>query len=446
MAVSELAKSIVTKFLFGQDEVPSPTELASERWIRPNPLPTRLVQEIDQAWVMSDTGPGRFATGQHFDYVRDFFFPTLTGNQASANLQPGTYNKIDLIERLGYGTIENPAFARIFQWQYDDGQSDWAERTYIFNSMLFKLVDDAEFVVASNGSRYINNFAIVATQITNPDNFDFESGDDLAQYFNPLLEERTDPSHIGRTVDFRYINDAGVPRVDGYDAGDFALDLPSIPIYLTPPAAIANFTEMTLYLDDLFDAGITDFRDEQGRPIFYGTEAGDTLSADDLPDAPYLEPYLDNGVVLITGKGDDILKGGGEESRLFGGEGKDIFSLSNMSFIMDGETSDRSFWGGYLISGGVQQWWQEGGYAYTSPIAPLVSFGIGSQILLGALTLFDAPFMTPTRFAMTNAGQLLIQKGRHHTAFVQEYDYEDATAGITIANDNGFIMLLQKIA
>jgi hypothetical protein len=117
---------------------------------------------------------------------------------------------------------------------------------------------------------------------------------------------------------------------------------------------------------------------------------------------------------------------------LHGGTGKDIFSLSNMSFIMDGETSDRSFWGGYLISGGVQQWWQEGGYAYTSPVAPLVSFGIGSQILLGALTLFDAPFMTSTRFAMTTSNQLLIQKGRHHTAFVQEYDYEDATAGITV--------------
>jgi hypothetical protein len=132
------------------------------------------------------------------------------------------------------------------------------------------------------------------------------------------------------------------------------------------------------------------------------------------------------------GGGDDILKGGGEESRLFGGEGKDIFSLSNMSFIMDGETSDRSFWGGYLISGGVQQWWQEGGYAYYSAAAPLVNVGIGSQILLGALTLFDAPFMTSTRFVMSTSGQLLIQKGRHHTAFVQEYDYEDATAGITV--------------
>jgi hypothetical protein len=157
-------------------------------------------------------------------------------------------------------------------------------------------------------------------------------------------------------------------------------------------------------------------------------------------------------------EGDDILLAGGEESRLFGGEGKDIFSLSNMSFIMDGETSDRSFWGGYLISGGVQQWWQEGGYAYYSAAAPLVNVGIGSQILLGALTLFDAPFMTSTRFAMSTSGQLLIQKGRsdNHTAFVQDYDYEDA-AGITVfrqalttdviaSNDNFFTQSSQECA
>jgi hypothetical protein len=166
-----------------------------------------------------------------------------------------------------------------------------------------------------------------------------------------------------------------------------------------------------------------------------GTPYDSAENDDDLligDDASNILKGGDGSNYLIGEAGDDILKGGGAESSLHGGTGKDIFSLSNMSFIMDGESNDRTVWGGYLISGGVQQWWQEGGYAYYSAAAPLVNIGIGSQILLGALTLFDAPFMTSTRFAMTTSNQLLIQKGRHHTAFVQEYDYEDATAGITV--------------
>jgi hypothetical protein len=252
-----------------------------------------------------------------------------------------------------------------------------------------------------------------------------------------------------------------------YGDGVFSLGFTPATRIILGKSGAKNDTLNTLTPDDDYvhaEGGDDTIIASAGADIIDGGDGIDTLDYSGISTAQYLQLFdvrvtadLPSGAPVIVniehvvgtsgndtiigsekdntiegGGGDDILKGGGAESSLHGGTGKDIFSLSNMSFIMDGETSDRSFWGGYLISGGVQQWWQEGGYAYYSAAAPLVNVGIGSQILLGALTLFDAPFMTPTRFAMTTSNQLIIQKGRHHTAFVQDYDYEDATAGITV--------------
>jgi hypothetical protein len=409
-------EAITNMYLYGITTTPA--NKATDALIRPADRVTSL--SFAQSDVMATAG--RFAVGAQFGMVRNFFNdPTLIA---------GTYTKAQIIDRYHI----NKAFFAMQQKDYADSINDYAARTYIWNNMTFMVNEDALFNVDANGAKTITNFSVSAFSFTADgetvlpqDNFDFTSTSDNS-IGNTILQGWIDPSEIGRKIN---LNFTGTMPTYTYTQANYQADLTKMSTW-SNPFLTTTYDAMVDIADDLFDAGITDFRDEQGRPIFYGTEAGDTLSADDLPDAPYLEPYLDNGVVLITGKGDDILKGGGAESSLHGGTGKDIFSLSNMSFIMDGESNDRTVWGGYLISGGVQQWWQEGGYAYYSAAAPLVNVGIGSQILLGALTLFDAPFMTSTRFAMTNAGQLLIQKGRHHTAFVQDYDYEDATAGITV--------------
>lgn len=138
---------------------------------------------------------------------------------------------------------------------------------------------------------------------------------------------------------------------------------------------------------------------------------------------------------LDGGEGNDIIYGGGGTDLLYGGSGADTFLLSNRTFIQDGTAEDRTFWAGLPVTGGVQQWWQEGDFAYYAGVAPLLAGGgIISTLFGSALSLINMPMTQALRYGMTISGQLLIQQGggRAGVAIVQDYDYEEGTAGITV--------------
>lgn len=86
-------------------------------------------------------------------------------------------------------------------------------------------------------------------------------------------------------------------------------------------------------MDQLFADGVTDFRDDENQPIFYGTEEADGLTALSYP-APKLEPFLDNGAVLIGGDGNDELTGGistNTNTTYIGGQGNDTIIGSRLT-------------------------------------------------------------------------------------------------------------------
>lgn len=63
---------------------------------------------------------------------------------------------------------------------------------------------------------------------------------------------------------------------------------------------------------------------------------------------------------------------------------------------MDAEVSDKAYWNGSRLTGGVQQSWSDSGWAYWAPVTSLVTpMNAG---ILGAVFMMDVPRMTS--FAM----------------------------------------------
>jgi Ca2+-binding RTX toxin-like protein len=121
--------------------------------------------------------------------------------------------------------------------------------------------------------------------------------------------------------------------------------------------------------------------------------------------------------ILNGGEGNDILFGGGAlKSVLTGGSNADIFVVGRNSTVTDATREDYVLWdGGYLLTGGVQQSWMEGGWAYSaSAYNTLASItpGIGQNALsLGLIT--TGTLLTTDlglfRYGVTQSGQLIVQ-------------------------------------
>jgi Ca2+-binding RTX toxin-like protein len=83
------------------------------------------------------------------------------------------------------------------------------------------------------------------------------------------------------------------------------------------------YSETNEILDALWEGGVTKFLDGD-KPILYGTVGADEISAEQADDYPYLEPYVENGVVILGGSGGDAINGGDGKDWLLGGNGDDV--------------------------------------------------------------------------------------------------------------------------
>ncbi|HMB09668.1 MAG TPA: hypothetical protein VKP01_03665, partial [Saliniramus sp.] len=144
--------------------------------------------------------------------------------------------------------------------------------------------------------------------------------------------------------------------------------------------------------------------------------------------------------ILYGGDGDDILYGGGLESHLYGDGGSNTFNLAHNTFVKDATTVDQARWAGLNLSGGVQQWWMEGGWAYWTPVPMMMSTlpsALGG-ILSGVLLQANIQAMLTFRYGMSESGQLIIQygRGRGGQAVIEDYDLDletgAATGGIVV--------------
>ena len=78
---------------------------------------------------------------------------------------------------------------------------------------------------------------------------------------------------------------------------------------------------------------------------------------------------------LIGGGGNDLFKGAGWETHIWGGEGSDIVSvgIGGVTVFEDADTNDRTRFGFVPLFGGVQAWWNETGTATWAPMSSLMA-------------------------------------------------------------------------
>ncbi|MGB3534057.1 MAG: vWA domain-containing protein [Microcoleaceae cyanobacterium] len=348
------AQEVTNWYLY--DQSTTPENLVDDSLIRPALLeldPAQTTIELDAKDFMETAG--RFAIGPQFELVQRFFYedneplfelaedgtviPVLTQEWEEFTV-PGTYSKRQLAAPDKFNL---PSFGWNMQhYNWQDETDDYTERVYIYNSQEYKISDDAVFVVAPNGDKWIENFRVEPREIAEEDrpgitardrdDFDFTSSDWAATIGGLILEDNIDPSEIGRTVYFDYVNQNTIIPVT-YTRSDYDNDIEKWNSFTKGLKPVKLLDETFDLMDQLFADGVTDFRDDENQPIFYGTEEADGLTALSYP-APKLEPFLDNGAVLIGGDGNDELTGGistNTNTTYIGGQGNDTIIGSRLT-------------------------------------------------------------------------------------------------------------------
>jgi Ca2+-binding RTX toxin-like protein len=300
---------ITNQYLYGQ--LSTPATLATDVLIRPDNA-TSLI-EVNAPWYM-DEGAGRFALGPESLLVQRFF--------EEPSLPTGSWSKADMGTYFGL-----PGYAILIrQYQLDDGAGDYAERVYVFNTGAFRIGDLAQFVVHPDGTREILNYSVIPT---GSENFDFVGGDLVTNLGNAWLEDRIDPSHIGRTVDIRFVEDVATYT---YTNADYQADLNTINSWSVLPELNLISAGATI-TQSLFDAGTTRFVTEDGYAINYGSDGDDSIYTHHLGENPFLGSAAETGQVFFLGQGDDQVFAdfsGSGHFEIWGGDGVDIVDLTDM--------------------------------------------------------------------------------------------------------------------
>ncbi len=308
------AEEVTNLYLYGSKT--KPADIENENLIRDNQLKTSTTTSVDINEYMT-TGPGRFASPAFFEVIKQFFSPTSSG------LAPGTYTKQDLYDRFGLNTYDDKTVT-ILQHLYDDGQDNYLERAYIWETTAFKIDDRTTFVIEADGNRYIKDFGVIP--FSNPgenpkEDFDFNSDSAFSKLANFALEPLVDPSGIGRTVDIYFDGTRNLQNM--FTHADYVNA--AVTAVLPNPGLVGTIIGNAFsFTHDLFNNGSTRFLYDN-KPILYGTNGDDSLSASKVnwQDAPFLNEYKSNGVVLIAGAGDDALTGSTADDYLLGGLGND---------------------------------------------------------------------------------------------------------------------------
>jgi Ca2+-binding RTX toxin-like protein len=334
-------KEITNLYLYGTPTTPN--DLTDDAIIRPDSLTTPI--QVYTGSFMAD-GPGRFALGSLSALVQTFF---SSGTDLSW-MQPGiNYTKNQFINGLVSHGVVLPSYfgIDIKQVLLNDLAGDYWQRAYIWNSGRFKLDDNANFVVDTDGNRHIENYAIVPDEQFQ-ENFDFTGDGLLADLYNDNFKPVIDPSGIGGTVDINFVGE--VPT-RSYTFSDYQADLFNHGVHLgLGSASIATGVAGALAItNELWVSGVLQTI-YQGKPILYSTDNSDTLSAAQLNDLALLSPLRIygtsdpfKGVALIASGGNDILNGGFNADYLKAGDGDDTLTGNKGNDTLEGGTGNDTY-------------------------------------------------------------------------------------------------------
>ena len=325
-------------YLYGQETVPSTYEerlRTTTEYAADNPL----IVKLDAVSYMQ-SGAGRYAHASDISFVQDFYAGTIS-------LPPGTYTRQQLIDNHGF-ELEDFSVG-YSQYRTDPNSSDYALRTYVFNSAGFALSADTEFKIHPNGAREITKLALLPLN----DNFDFDTDADnisgvlLQQGNENILEPGVDPYGIGQRFDIQWLNKDSVPRITNYNYLQDMADAANVPIVSVGSGVASALSAMLDVVDALKQAGTIDYDNGDG-VIGYGTTENDyevgTVYGDIIVSGDGNDQLFGDagGDYLYGGAGNDSLTGGANNDYLHGGSGIDtaIFSGNyNQYSIISGSTN-----------------------------------------------------------------------------------------------------------
>jgi len=122
------------------------------------------------------------------------------------------------------------------------------------------------------------------------DDFNFVSSTEVASGLNPLMEKMMDPSGIGRTVKFKFINDVFYPVASNgtYTAQDYQHYIEDKTGSITPilgpgllynnPKYIENRLAMLHGLQVLHSSNVYNYLDDKNRLVIFGTDSTDKIN------------------------------------------------------------------------------------------------------------------------------------------------------------------------
>ncbi len=326
---------------------------------------------LDAANFMSK-GPGRYANPSQVPFVK-----TLFGDKAGliawmrkwgiTDSQPWTVGELE--EKIGKDNIKGFFKHTLYQYQLDSGVSDYAERTYIYNSEKFDLSPDTVVVFNTskpNASPELRNISFIPED----DNFDFAGGGGVVTAVGNglVLKPTIDPQNIGSTVTINFDGSSieNIPvRNESYGLNDFNADSSIYKGILSSSiaSAFAANGAMRGVIDGLISTKTIEY-EREGWKIVYGTTGDDKLHAplgskSILVGGPGNDLLVGDGLanILIAGGGDDTLKGGVgyDEYELVSDGGRDaIYDVSGKGEI----TIDGKVYGGStaLVNGESFAW------------------------------------------------------------------------------------------
>ncbi|WP_338847538.1 putative Ig domain-containing protein [Massilia sp. W12] len=199
-------------------------------------------------------------------------------------------------------------------------------RAYVFGSSEFEINPEAKFIINPDGSREINDIAVIPVN----DNFDFSSDALPARITNFMTESRIDPSKIGRTVPIIFtgkVKSTDVLTGEDWYAMELSNSLDKLGLWASYSLTPAAIMEFGILMMQVTASGIIDYKTPEDRFVYYDGESpsnnGDLSAANGLPKVQGRGTLYDGSVALIGGGGNDTLSGDILSDELFGGAGND---------------------------------------------------------------------------------------------------------------------------
>ncbi|MDY6120158.1 MAG: hypothetical protein SPI03_02280, partial [Campylobacter sputorum] len=387
MAKLEVSKSgygveVLSYYLWGQKTVPSPNELANNKWIdRKENIILNVSANDYMKYVDKYTSAANFGIFQKF-FER--LIPVTTPNGETILLND-KYTKTQMesvgakINSDGYYELNIKQMSKILynnenmlgdepatdisHYTLDINSDNYAERAFVFGSTKMTFTtSDVRFLINATTfePEFIDNLQIKPKN----DNFDFEGGGTTAKVANHYLNKITDPSGIGRTVHFNFTDKDSIEHIK-ISRGEFSkLRTNFRNSEKFEPIDMAKAYER-YFSDTIIPSGVIDYLDENNKLVMFdgsgdnsmsGTKAGNLDFNENLLSGiiginNHYKQHIKNGITYIGGKGsdtitgtefDDILysndkslKDDNSSDTLQGGKGYDIYYANDKDTITD---------------------------------------------------------------------------------------------------------------